>query len=190
MASGTVASATLITFDDLAGGPIPNGYEGFDWNNFYVEGGGGIPGTGYQYGLISSPNTAYNGSGNPASWVSSSTPFTLNSAYITGAWNNGLQVNVIGYNGGTELYDNTYTVSESSPTLIIFNYVGVTEVYFKTSGGTPVVGLHGSGTQMAMDNVTINGAVPEPTTLISGAMLLLSFGSGAFRQLRKKFQAV
>jgi hypothetical protein len=31
--------------------------------------------------------------------------------------------------------------------------------------------------------------VPEPTTIISGAMLLLPFGSSAFRQLRKKFQA-
>ena len=33
------------------------------------------------------------------------------------------------------------------------------------------------------------GVVPEPTTLISGAMLLLPFGSRAVRQLRKKFQA-
>lgn len=30
--------------------------------------------------------------------------------------------------------------------------------------------------------------VPEPTTIISGALMLLPFGSGAFRQLRKKFQ--
>jgi hypothetical protein len=32
-------------------------------------------------------------------------------------------------------------------------------------------------------------AVPEPTTIISGALLLLPFGSSAFRQLRKKLQA-
>jgi hypothetical protein len=31
--------------------------------------------------------------------------------------------------------------------------------------------------------------VPEPTTIISGALLLLPFGSSAFRQLRKKLQA-
>jgi hypothetical protein len=31
--------------------------------------------------------------------------------------------------------------------------------------------------------------VPEPTTLISGALLLLPFGSSAVRQLRKKLQA-
>ncbi len=32
-------------------------------------------------------------------------------------------------------------------------------------------------------------AVPEPTTMISGALLLLPFGSSALRQLRKKLQA-
>jgi len=32
-------------------------------------------------------------------------------------------------------------------------------------------------------------AVPEPATLISGALLLLPFGSSAVRQLRKKLQA-
>jgi hypothetical protein len=32
-------------------------------------------------------------------------------------------------------------------------------------------------------------AVPEPTTMIAGALLLLPFGSGAVRQLRKKLQA-
>jgi hypothetical protein len=31
--------------------------------------------------------------------------------------------------------------------------------------------------------------VPEPTTIISGALLLLPFGSSAVRQLRKKLQA-
>jgi hypothetical protein len=39
-----------------------------------------------------------------------------------------------------------------------------------------------------MDNVQLT-AVPEPTTMISGALMLLPFGSSAFRQLRKKLQA-
>lgn len=33
------------------------------------------------------------------------------------------------------------------------------------------------------------GAVPEPTTIISGAMLVLPFGAGAVGPLRKKLQA-
>jgi len=35
----------------------------------------------------------------------------------------------------------------------------------------------------------VPSAVPEPTTLIPGALLLLPFGSAAFRQFRKKFRA-
>jgi hypothetical protein len=49
---------------------------------------------------------------------------------------------------------------------------------------TPISGYNYS------DHLTYyaNGAVPEPTTLISGALMLLPFGSNAFRQLRKKLQ--
>jgi hypothetical protein len=42
-------------------------------------------------------------------------------------------------------------------------------------------------------NITFEGplgAVPEPTTLISGALLLLPFGSSAVRRFRKKSQPV
>jgi hypothetical protein len=39
-----------------------------------------------------------------------------------------------------------------------------------------------------LDDVSVT-AVPEPTTLISGALMLLPFGSSVARRLRKKFQA-
>jgi len=39
--------------------------------------------------------------------------------------------------------------------------------------------------QPSLDDVSVT-PVPEPTTIIAGAMLLLPFGSRAFRQLRKK----
>ena len=39
-----------------------------------------------------------------------------------------------------------------------------------------------------MDDVQLS-AVPEPSTIISGALMLLPFGAGAARQLRKKLQA-
>jgi hypothetical protein len=45
--------------------------------------------------------------------------------------------------------------------------------------------------QVYLDDVSINAAtaVPEPSTMIAGALLLLPFGSGAIRQFRKKMQA-
>jgi hypothetical protein len=39
-----------------------------------------------------------------------------------------------------------------------------------------------------MDDVQLS-AVPEPSTIIAGALMLLPFGAGAARQLRKKLQA-
>jgi hypothetical protein len=52
---------------------------------------------------------------------------------------------------------------------------------------------YGTQGQLNVDDVTLNTglgtAVPEPSTMIAGAMLLLPFGSGAVRLLRKKLQA-
>lgn len=176
MVSSTLASAQVITFDDLpesTGTQIGNGYQGLDWNNFYYLSGPLDPDSGYQNGTVSSPNVGYNGFGDPASFTSA-TPFTLTSADITAAWNNGLNVEVIGYNGATELYDNNYTVNTTGPTDIAFDYSGITEVEFITSGGTPA-GLSGSGEHMAIDNIVLNG-VPDAgatSVLLGGAVTIL-----------------
>jgi hypothetical protein len=65
-----------------------------------------------------------------------------------------------------------------------------------TSGSSGLVGqpleivISTPASQLDFDNVSLSvSAVPEPTTMISGAMLLLPFGWSAFRQLRKKLQA-
>jgi hypothetical protein len=51
---------------------------------------------------------------------------------------------------------------------------------------TPLgIAITSIGSQLDFDDVKVT-AVPEPTTIISGAMLLLPFGSRALRQLRKK----
>ena len=93
--------------------------------------------------MISAPNVAYNGDGTPAA-ISASAPFALLSAYLTAAWKDDLRVELKGYNGAALIYDNTYTLSATDPTLITFNYVGVTSVQFISSGGTPHPGYGGS----------------------------------------------
>ncbi len=174
------SQAKTITFDDLngSGGAVPSGYNGLQWNNFYFLNGTAQANSGYQAAVVSPNNIALNGGGNSASISDGS--FDLFSAYLTGVWRDGLQIEVIGSRGGSVVpgYDNTYTVSSTASTLINFNYFDVDSVEFISSGGVKNPLYSGDGIQFAMDNVVI----PEPTT----ALLLLAFGAGTLVMLRKK----
>jgi hypothetical protein len=166
-----VAQTVILTFDDLVPGslpgadapyegPIPNAYDGFQWNNFGV-----IDNTlsstvsGYNNAVISPNNVAFNERGNPA--LVSDGFFNLNSAYLTAAWNDGLQVEVQGFIGANMVYDNTYTFDTTGATLVSFNYLGIDSTKFISSGGVPH-GYAGRGTQFAMDNLSVT-LVPEPS---------------------------
>jgi hypothetical protein len=175
----------VITFDDLTPGslpghdepwegPIQNGYEGFQWNNFWVIDTVLMPYTcGDKNGVVSLNNVAFNGYGNSA--LFSDGQFNLNSAYLGATWNDGLQVEVQGFAGATLLYDNTYVVNTTGSTLINFNYLGINQVNFISSGGTPHGYSSGSGTQFMLDNLSVT-IVPEPSMPAVaglGAVLLL-----------------
>jgi uncharacterized protein YjbI with pentapeptide repeats len=158
----TVVAATvdLITFDDLpntaSGLQVPTGYHGLTWNNFSeLNGLAFSTPSGYQYGVVSASNAAFNVFGGSASMTMGS-PFTLVSAYLTAAWTPNLQVRVTGYVRGVLTYDHTYTLSATVPTLVTFNYGGVTEVDFN--------GLGGSDTTFVMDNVATTGT-PNPPAI-------------------------
>jgi hypothetical protein len=169
------AQGTLtLMFDDFSlqygeTDPIPNGYAGLQWANFYdmnPENTYQPPsGSGFLNAVVSPPNVIWNASGNPAQ-VSSSTPFDLDSAYMTAAWMDGLQIEAQGFIGSTMTYDNIYTINTASPTLVTFDYIGVNQVTFIASGGTQHY-PQGSGSEFAIDNMTVT--VPEP----KGISLLL-----------------
>lgn len=149
------AAALTITFDDLpssSGFPISNGYDGFDWSNAYALSSSAIPGTGYQYGVVSPHNAAYDGFASGASFTSVSGTFALNSAYFTGAWAS-QDVTVTGFFGSTQIDSVTFAVSETSPTFETFNWAGLTSVHWISS----------SHLQTVVDNVTVT-EVPEPST--------------------------
>jgi len=137
------ADAETLTFDDLSSGPdwalIQNGYGRLQWNNFGVFNGWNRPvREGYRTGTVSLENVAFNLFGDPAS-IRSGTAFALNSAYLTAAFVNGMQIRLQGWVGTTLAYDNTYTVSTTAPTLIQFNYVGIDRVTFIASPSSPFV---------------------------------------------------
>jgi len=162
---------TIYTFDDVSPVEytiIPNGYGGLEWNNFFIQNTSNSPG--FANGAVSSPNVAFNGFGNPASF-SSSSAFTLDSGYFTSVYVSQDQLTVEGFAGPFQVYQNTYTISHNSPTLINFDYAGVSSVQFSTS----------SGTLFTMDNMTLT--VPEPSTC---ALASLAVAFGGFIMRRKK----
>jgi len=148
------------TFDDLppsSGLPVPSGYRGVNWNNFYYVDAVDYIGnpSGYGAGVVSPKNVAFNANGAPAS-ITSATPFDFFSAWLTAAWNDNLVLEAKGFANGVLLYDQTYALSATAPTLISFDMLGVTEVDFVSSGGTPHAGYGGSGKQFAMDDVALD----------------------------------
>jgi len=171
--SGT-ASALVLTFDDITDLVgvhfIPDGYGAMDWENIYVVHEEYYPGTGYDNGVVSPHYVAFNGLGDPGSILVSAgdgfPAFDFEGAYITGAWNNGLEVTVAGYYEGGLVHTETVIVDTTGP--VWFDgggsYSSIDELHFTSSGGTAAQqGL--SGTQFAMDNFTYT-PIPEPTTML------------------------
>jgi hypothetical protein len=172
----SVRSQTVITFDDLpnstTGTFIADGYQGLDWTNFGVGNAilrSNVFGvSGYNYGMVSPSNVAFNGFGLPAE-IDSGTNFNFLSTYLTGAWNSNLNIEVQGFSGATLLYDTTVVASATSPTLFTFNYANVNQLVFNSFGGQNAGFASGSGEEFVMDNLTFE-FVPEPSSLLLVAL--------------------
>lgn len=183
--ASNAAMATTLTFDDVGGGLSGSNYGGFTWNNINTYNATNAV-SGYHNGIVSGSYVAYNANANPGSF-SSATAFTLNSAFFTGAWNDGLTIHAVGT--GLNNYSMDFVVNTNAPSEITFNWTGLTSVQFSSSGGTPHGFLNGSGAHFALDNLTVNAvsAVPEAETY---AMLLAGLGvMGAVARRRKAKQA-
>jgi len=175
-----IAQGKVLTFDNISSdnqATIPDGYGGLNWDKFSVERDSAIPGSGYDNGTVSGHYTAFNDYGNPA--TVSDGKFDFQGAYFTGAWNNGLEINLKGYSGGTGgnlLYDKTVTVDTTGPTWFKANFKGIDTLIFSSSGGTDAnPNDNGQGTHFAMDNFKLKKykKVPEPGTLFLSAIGLL-----------------
>ena len=179
-------SPEMITFDNLTGTgqPVPASYDSLTWSNFYYVDAltFGEP-SGFAAGMVSPPNVAYNDNGTPAA-ISSAVPFDLLSAYLTSVWNDGLRVELRGYNGASLIYDNTYTLGVAAHTLVLPDYLGVTSVQFLSSGGSAHPGYLGSGGNFAMDNVNVVFPPSPPVitlqptneTVVTGAVVTFTVG--------------
>ncbi len=169
-------SQTIITFDDLpnstTGTFIASPYQGLSWSNFGVVNAILMSNAfgysvGYGYGLVSPSNVAFNWLGNPAE-IDSATSFNFFSAYLTGAWNSNLNIEVEGFNGAQEIYNTIVVASATNPTLFTFNYLDINRLYFDSYGGEPAFGPNNSG-NFVMDNFTFE-FIPEPSSFLLAAL--------------------
>jgi hypothetical protein len=188
-ATTTGAHASTLTFDDISiGGHIPDNYGGLQWGPFafYLAPSDNMAffaDSGYDNGLVSGNFVAYNNSDQVFS-VSGPT-FDFNSAYLTAAWNTGLNITVTGMLGATTLYSQTVVVNTTAPTFFTFNYLGIDQLTFSSSGGvSDLFPQYGDdGHHFVIDNITINEATAVPDAGSTLAMFGLGMlGLGAIRR--------
>ncbi len=184
------SQAQIVDFDDLPassdGYAIGTGYAGLNWNNFYRLTGLSYPSpSGYHAGIISPENIAFNAYGHPASILAlGDATFSVQSAFLTGAWNDDLQIQLQGFRDGSLVsgYDFSVLVSATEPTKVLIGFENIDELKFTASGGTRYQGYQGVGTQFVLDDLALGSgpaqAVPEPSTyglIGAGALLGLAF---------------
>jgi len=180
------AGAVTITFDDQASeAELQDGYMDLDWDGFFAFSSSAATPSGYENGVISGEMVATNGGGEPASF-SSATLFTLNDFFLTAAWNNDLNVRVVGRRGGVDIFTTDLVVDYDGPTHVVLDWAAIDQVSFVSSGGVDVdFNDPGEGTHFAIDSLTVTAAapVPEPATW---ALMILGFGlAGAALRTRR-----
>lgn len=159
--ASAAASADVINFDDLAGDEtvaIGNGYQGFDWDNAGAIGADAYPGSGYDAGVVSAGNVAFNRDGGTLA-IMRAGGFKFVGAYFTSAWLE-QELAFEGYAGGQLLVSSSvsYLIDTTTPRWIELGWSGIDMLVIYNS----------SGTQWAMDDFT----VPEPASLgLFGACL-------------------
>jgi hypothetical protein len=172
------ASAALITFDDLpapsvSGTALTSPYHGLTWWNFFYADAfnndlgmlvPGSPGSGYHNGVVSSPNVGAMANASLGEFSLITGPaFDFKSAWLTAAYQTGLNIRLRGYSGGTNgtlLYETNVIVDTSGPTLFDFNFNAIDALRFDVSGGVP--GPYGDhGLFFVIEDITIT---PVPDT--------------------------
>jgi hypothetical protein len=122
--------------------------------------------------MITTPNIAFDGLGNPAEMDSTGTNFNFLSVYLTGAWRSNLNINVYGYGGANSklFYYTTVIVSATNPTLFTFNYMDIDRLVFSPEPSGQDAGFgYANSDGFVMDNFTFE-FIPEPSSFLLAAL--------------------
>ncbi len=179
------ASASAVKFDDITTeewADIPGSYAGLNWSSNWEAGNGTVwTDSGYNAGRISGDYVAFNNYASDVT-ISRTSPFDLIGAYFTGAWNDGLNIQIQGRDAwGSLLYNQIIVVNATSPTWAQLDFSGVFSVDFHSWGGTQHSAYGLSGTHFAMDNLVYSESIPAP-----GAALLTILGASMVGWLRRR----
>jgi hypothetical protein len=199
----SASASVVVNFDDLATSQpwnyygnnqawdtVPTSYQGLTWSGWEVADGRDYTGAAFQNSTVTIPsmnNFAYNGSG-VNTITTSGSKFNFEGidvafwAYQNARLNQGgsvgsATVTIKGYDGMSLVGTYTATLTKDFTWLATPGLVGLTSVQFLNDGVASSFWV-GDNFQYSM--------VPEPTTMIAGALLLLPFGASTLRILRKR----
>lgn len=179
------SSATVINFDELSGDPsesIADGYQGFNWGLIGTINKAEFPGSGFESGVVSGNNAAYNQYGVDASiFLNAEGTFDFIGAYFTAAWIGDYfhEITFEGVLDGTVIYslDSSIALATDVATWVQLDWTGIDQlnIYSNLAGWD----------QWVMDDFTVNvhsASVPESSALV--LMLLGLVGISLVRRAK------
>jgi len=153
----TFEGLTTATGGSVQGVEVPAGYGGLNWFSYFDLMDVLKYGTdsGYQKGCVSPRYVAYSAWEDPV-MIGADQPFDFVGAYLTGAWRDGLKIDINGFRSGVLRYSRTVIVNSTYPTWIQLDYAGVDRVQFDSYEGVENPAYPwGYGEHFVIDDLTI-----------------------------------
>jgi VCBS repeat-containing protein len=140
------AKKLLVDFEDVLPGDwgieLSDGYKGFNWDvpgnlNVYVLDENTHPGSGYEYGSIGEGTVVgfdpY--SSNPINITrTDGSNFSLDSVYLTSAWDDTQNVTLKGFDDGNEVGSHTVTINNKTPTFVDVDWSQIDNLVISHTG--------------------------------------------------------
>jgi PEP-CTERM motif len=170
LAISSMGWAEVINFNNLPGdgSTVPNGYDGFNWYNFYdmtmkgiLDPSPTLPPDGSP--PIGNQKFAFDHAGSASAFSSETGTFSFQSAWFETMLTTPTTLEVEGVLNGAVVGSKFIVLTSGAPQLLTFDWSGINEVRFTPI--TPAANTLGSG-QFLMTNVVINASTPEPSSLL------------------------